>query len=312
MQAKFQKRILFVGMPDMAIICLMKLVAENVNIVACVPPSKADNTYKLFVDYAKNLDLNVIDYEKSLKDEDFIQKLKELNIDLGVVCSYNKLFPKEFLEVAKDGFINVHPSLLPKYRGANPYSHVIINGEKETGVTLHFMDETFDTGDIIVQEKAKIFETDTMGTLFNRLNFLGADILLKVLIKYENGETLPRIKQPQNCDIKAPSIQISSNETFINWNQSAKEINRFIRGLNPFINAVTFYRGNALKIHSSYIEDYDSGFKYGTIVSTDKDLAVSTKKGTLHITVLQAGTYFIGEASEFIRLSNCKRGEFLE
>ena len=296
----------------MALVCLTNLLAENVNIVACVPPPRDNNTYKLFCDCAKNLEVPIISYENSLKDEDFLNKLKALNLDIAVVCSYCKLFPKELLEVTKDGFINVHPSLLPKYRGANPYTHVIINDEKETGVTLHFMDENFDTGDIILQKKVKVFENDTMGTVFNRLNFLGADMLFEVLCRYENGEVLPRHKQPEGEFITAPSIEATSEKVIINWSQSAKDIERFIRALNPFINAGTRYRGNYLKIHSAYIENYDSGYKPGTIVSTKDDLGIATKKGTLHITVLQAGSYFIGKSSEFIRLTNCKIGEILE
>lgn len=299
-------------MPDMALICLAKLVAEHVNIVACVPPPKNDGTYNLFCDFADKLGLKIISYDNSFLDENFVNEIKSLNPDLGIVCSYCKLLPKEFLNIPKDGFINVHPSLLPKYRGGNPYSHVIINGEKETGVSLHFMDEHFDTGDIIKQEKVEIFDTDTMGTVFNRLNFLSADMLLRFLTKYENGEKIVGIPQPQGDFVKAPSIKPTSEDVLINWNKPSIEIDRFIRALNPFINAGTRYRQNYLKIHTAYIENRDSGFYPGTIVSTDGDLGVATKKGIIHITVLQAGSYFIGEASEFIKLSNCKIGEILE
>lgn len=299
-------------MPDMALICMAKLVAQHVNIVGCVPPPKNDNTYKLFFNFANQLGLNVISYDNSVLDEDFVNKIKALEPDLGIVCSYCKLLPMEFLNIPKDGFINTHPSLLPKYRGGNPYSHVIINGEKETGVTLHFMDEHFDTGDIVTQQRVEIFNTDTMGTVFNRLNFLAADMLLRFLIKYEKGEEITRTPQPQGDFVKAPSIKSGSEDVLINWNKPATEIDRFIRALNPFINAGTRYRQNYLKVHTAYIEKRDSSFYPGTIVSTDGDLGVATKKGIIHITVLQAGSYFIGEASEFIKLSNCKIGEILE
>lgn len=299
-------------MPDMALICMAKLVAQHVNIVGCIPPPKNDNTYKLFFDFANQLGLNVISYDNSVLDEDFVNKIKALEPDLGIVCSYCKLLPMEFLNIPKDGFINTHPSLLPKYRGGNPYSHVIINGEKETGVTLHFMDEHFDTGDIVTQQRVEIFNTDTMGTVFNRLNFLAADMLLRFLIKYEKGEEITRTPQPQGDFVKAPSIKSGSEDVLIKWNKPATEIDRFIRALNPFINAGTRYRQNYLKVHTAYIEKRDSNFYPGTIVSTDGDLGVATKKGIIHITVLQAGSYFIGEASEFIKLSNCKIGEILE
>lgn len=299
-------------MPDMALVCMAKLVAEHVNIVAAVPPQKSHNTYRLFCDCAKNLDLPVISYENSLKDSAFLEKIKACKADIAIVCSYGKLFPPEFLAAVKDGFVNVHPSLLPKYRGGNPYSHVIINGEKETGVTLHFMDEHFDTGDIIMQQKIQITDKDTMGTIFNRLNYLGADMLMDFICKYENGEEIPRMKQPAGNFVKAPSIDANSEQVLINWNKPAYEIERFIRALNPFINAGTRYRCNYLKIHSAFVENTDSCFAPGTIVNTDDTLAIACKKGILHIKVLQAGSYFIGEASEFINLAHCKIGEILE
>jgi len=295
----------------MAIICLMKLVKENVNIVASVPPPKNHGTYKLFCDTAYQLDVPVISFDKSLKDVDFLEKIKSLDIDLAVVCSYGLLFPKEFLETSKYGFVNVHPSLLPNYRGGNPYSHVIINGETETGVTLHFMDETFDTGDIIAQAKVYVYENDTMGTLFNRLNFVCADMLYDLLVKFENDPILPRKPQPKGDFIKAPILNANSKDVIINWNNTVEYIDRFIRGLNPFINAITSYRGNYLKIHTATFESCDVNFVPGTIVSIDKELSVACKNGIIKISVLQAGTYFIGQASSFIKYSNCQIGEKL-
>lgn len=296
----------------MGLICLSKAVLEGINIVACIPPEKSNNTYKLFCDFARKFELNIIPYDNSLSDPDFIEKIKSLEIDLAVVCSYGKLFPPEFLQTAKDGFVNVHPSLLPKYRGGNPYSHVIINGEKETGVTLHYMDSTFDTGDIIMQKKCSLYENDTMGTVFNRLNYLSADMLVEFLTRYEKGENFKRIKQPSGEFAKAPIIKELSQETMIDWNRSASDAERLVRALNPFINAICQYRGNYLKVHTASIENRDSGFPPGTIVSTDKSLAVACRKGILHIKVVQAGSYFVGEASRFIELSRCKTGERMD
>ena len=312
MSELFKKRILFVGMPDMAIICMMKLVQEHVNIVAAVPPPQNHGTYDLFCDTAYQLDVPVINFKNSLKDEDFLEKIRALDVDLAVVCSYGKLFPKEFLSTAKYGFVNVHPSLLPNYRGGNPYSHVIMNGETETGVTLHFMDETFDTGDIIAQAKVYVYENDTMGTLFNRLNFISADMLFDLLVRFENDVNLPRKPQPKGEFIKAPILKANSDEVVIKWNNSCEYIDRFIRALNPFINAITCYRGNYLKIHSATFERCAVNFEPGTIVSVDKDLSVACKNGIININVLQAGTYFIGQASEFIKYSGCRIGEKLE
>ena len=135
----------------MALVCLSKLVSDGFNIIGVVPPHKSDATYNLMCSFTKSVKLPLITYENSLDEIDFLHKIRQLNADIAVVCSYNKKFPPEFLKTVKVGFVNCHPSLLPQYRGANPYSHVIINDEKDTGVTLHFMDENFDSGNIILQ-----------------------------------------------------------------------------------------------------------------------------------------------------------------
>ena len=140
-------------MPDMAIVCLDKLITEGFNLAAVVPPHISEPSYDFMVQFAKSKGQNILRYETSINEPDFINKIKILNADIAVVCSYNKKFKPELINSVKSGFVNVHPSLLPDYRGANPYSHVIINNEKETGVTLHFMDEDFDTGNIIWQKK---------------------------------------------------------------------------------------------------------------------------------------------------------------
>ena len=147
----FKKRILFVGIPDMAYIGLDGLLMAGVNIVGVLGPKKDHNMFVDFRNFVISRGLNYIDYEE-LDEPQLIEKIKELDIDAAVVCSFNYKIPQVLLDSTKDGFINVHPSLLPKYRGGNPYSRVIMNGEAETGVTIHFMDEGFDTGDIIAQK----------------------------------------------------------------------------------------------------------------------------------------------------------------
>ena len=240
----FKKRILFVGIPDMAYIGLDGLLMAGVNIVGVLGPKKDHNMYEAFRDYTLSRRLNFIEYDE-LDEPQLIQKIKDLNVDVAVVCSFNYKVPKSLMEVTKDGFINVHPSMLPKYRGGNPYSRVIMNGETETGVTIHFMDERFDTGDIIAQKPYHIHSKATMGTLFNELNVIGIELLLQVLQAYEVQE-LPRIKQPQGDFISGRGL--SERDIFINYNRTAEEIERFIRALNPFILASTIFRGNLMKI----------------------------------------------------------------
>ena len=167
----FKKRILFVGIPDMAYIGLDGLLMAGVNIVGVLGPKKDHNMYDDFKNFALSRRLNFIEYDE-LDEPQLVEKIQQLDVDAAVVCSFNYKIPKVLLNSTKDGFINVHPSLLPKYRGGNPYSRVIMNGEADTGVTIHFMDEGFDTGDIIIQKGYHIHSKATMGTIFNELNVL--------------------------------------------------------------------------------------------------------------------------------------------
>ena len=146
-RTNFKKRILFVGIPDMAYIGIDGLLMSGVNIVGVMGPKKDHNMYEDFKTFILSRGLNFLEFNE-LDEPELVQKIKDLNVDAAVVCSYNYKIPKVLMEATRDGFINVHPSMLPKYRGGNPYTRVIMNGETETGVTIHFMDSTFDTGDI--------------------------------------------------------------------------------------------------------------------------------------------------------------------
>ena len=304
----FKKRILFVGIPDMAYIGLDGLLMSGVNIVGVLGPKKDHNMYEAFRDYVLSRKLNFIEYDE-LDEPQLLQKIRDLNVDAAVVCSFNYKVPKALMEATKDGFINVHPSMLPKYRGGNPYSRVIMNGETETGVTIHFMDEKFDTGDIIVQRPYHIHSKATMGTLFNELNVLGIELLLQVLQAYETNE-LPRIKQPQGDFISGKGL--SERDIFINYNKTAEEIERFIRALNPFILASTTFRGNLMKIMKAEVasDAFCIPHPAGTVAKIEDDkFFIATSKGLIVPTVLQFGSFFIGDSKDFIRIVNPKIGE---
>lgn len=307
-KGNFTKRVLFIGIPDMAYVCLDGLKTAGVNIVGVMGAKKNHGTYQNFKDFVSERNLNFIEYD-DMKDEKFLQTIKDLKIDVAVVCSFNYKVPKVFLDAIKDGFINVHPSLLPSYRGKNPYSSVIINNESQTGVTLHFMDEGWDTGDIIMQVKVPINPKETMGTLFNRLNFVGFEMLLKSLMEYEKAP-LPRSVQPQGDFILAGSFE--EQELFINYNKSAIEIDRFVRGLNPFLIASTWFRNTFVKVYKTEIikNPHPPKAPPGTIVKVDKDrFLVTTKDGFLSPTVIQFGSFFTGNAKDFIEILNPKIGE---
>lgn len=291
----------------MAYVCLDGLLAAGVNIVGVMGPKKSHNTYAQFKNFVLSRNMNFIEWE-SLKAPEFLEYLKSLNLDAAVVASFNYKIPKELLDIPKAGFINIHPSLLPKYRGGNPYSSVIINGEPETGVSIHFMDEGFDTGDLITQKKVQIAPFETMGTLFNRLNLLGMQMLVGVLGDLEKGD-LPRYKQPEGEFIAGASIK--EEDLFIDYTKTSIEIDRFIRGLNPFLIASTMFRGNMIKVFMSQIATGDSSkYKPGSIAAVEPDrLYIATGDGFICPTALQFGSYFVGNAQDFIRILAPKVGE---
>lgn len=304
----FKKRILFVGIPDMAYIGLDGLLMAGVNIVGVLGPKKDHNMYFDFKNFVISRKLNYIDYDE-LDEPQLIQVIQNLDVDVAVVCSFNYKIPKVLLNSTKDGFINVHPSMLPKYRGGNPYSRVIMNGETETGVTIHFMDENFDTGDIIAQKLYHIHSKATMGTIFNELNVLGIELLLQVLQAYEIQE-LPRIPQPIGDFISGQGLD--NRDTYINYNKTAEEIERFIRALNPFIIANTTFRGNLMRIMKAEVasDAFCIPHPAGTVAKIEDDkFFVATAKGLLVPTVLQFGSFFMGDSKDFIRIVNPKIGE---
>lgn len=303
---QFKKRVLFVGIPDMAYVCLDGLNVSGVNIVGVIGAKKDHQTYHFFKNFVKSRKLNFIEYDE-LDNPKFIEEIKALKADVAVVCSFNYKVPKALLEAVKDGFINVHPSLLPEYRGANPYSTVIINNEKETGVTLHFMDENFDTGDIIDQRTLELTPMETMGTLFNRLNILAFNMLIDILKKYEK-EPLPRRKQPNGKFTKG---KLEGDGLFyINYEQPAEHIERYVRALNPFLIATTNFRKNIVKVFATEFVNEKTNEYPGTITRVEGDkFYVATTDGLLIPTVLQFGSFFIGTSKDFIRILNPKKGE---
>ena len=304
-------KIVFVGTPDMAYVCLSKLLEKKFDIVSVVPPHKTHLTYKGFTEYCKNKNLNIINFEKTPNEIETIEKIKELKADIGIVCSYNFKLSKEFLSSTSLGYINCHPSLLPKYRGAMPYFHIIKNGEKISGVTLHFMDENFDTGDIVYQETFDILPWENMGTLFNRTNYMIADGLVKILSDYEKGidfKKTPQIKD--NTFITAPK---TDGNLKIRWNKSVDEISCLIRACNPFFNALTNFRNTQVKIIKAHAIKCLHNLKYGQIAKcNENNLLVAAMDGYLSIETLQLSTWGIFNPMEFYYTFSPKEDEFFE
>ncbi len=306
-------RVLFIGLPDMGTICLRALTKAGINVVGILAAPKDNSAYGMFLEEAKGYNLPILFYD-TLKDEQLLKSIKELHPDIAVVCSFSKKIPKEMLDIVPMGFINCHPSLLPDYRGGNPYFHIINNGEKFSGVTLHFMDESFDTGDIVAQQKFAVEKFETMGTLFNKTNFMIADMLVKVLKDIESGNPPKKYPQPKEGDFKkAPMIDFEHGANRIDWDKTAEEIDRFVRACNPFWGAYCFFRGCFIKVYAASFEKKKHNFPPGTVVKVKSDyIAIAAREGLFFPKVLHVGSYFCSDVRDFIKFSAPLAGEQFE
>ncbi len=306
--SKYKKRVLFIGVPDMAFVGLDTLLYAGITIVGVLGPKKTHNTYFLFKEFVKSRHQNFIEYDK-LSSPELLQQIRDLNVDIAVVCSFNNKIPKVFIDTIKDGILNIHPSLLPKYRGGNPYSRVIINNEKETGVTIHFMSENFDEGDIVCQQRVPLSTIETMGTLFYRTNNIGCRMLLQVLIDYEKTGSIPRHKQPEGEFVKAPNI--SDEELLVDFTKPADYIERFLRAVNPYLNPMTIYNNQSIKLYKVSVVNKDyKGFTPGQICDIKHNkVLIQTGKGCVIPEIMHFSGFFIGDSGDFINIIQPKIGD---
>ena len=244
-------KIVFMGTPDFAQESLKALVEANYEVIGVVtnPDKPKGRGMKMIAspvkEYALEKGIPVYQPVKIRSNEEFIQEVQRLNPDLICVVAYGKILPKELLDIPRFGCVNVHGSLLPKYRGAAPIQWAVLNGDKETGVDTMYMDVGMDTGDIILEEKVKIGEDETTGELWERLKVIGAKLLVETVKQIEQG-TAPRRKQPEDFTL-APMLEKEMAK--IDWeNQTALEIKNLVRGLNPIMGAYTFLRGKKIKL----------------------------------------------------------------
>ncbi len=241
------------GTPDFAVPCLEALIRSEHEVVAVFtqPDKKRGRGYKLAPPPVKELALRhgiAVFQPETLNDEEVFRVISGLAPDLIVVVAYGKILPKAILALPERGCINVHGSLLPKYRGAAPIQWAVLNGEKVTGVTTMRMDEGLDTGDILLKAETQIGEDETSGALFDRLSVMGAELLLKTLQRLEKGDII-REKQDDQKATYAPMLNKSFSK--IDWNKPAAEVHNLVRGLNPWPVAETTLDGKVLKIYKT-------------------------------------------------------------
>ena len=265
--------------------------------------------------FALEKGLDIYQPEKLKNNTEFINKIKEMKPDIICVVAYGKILPKEILDIPTKGCINVHGSLLPKYRGAAPIQWARLNGDQTTGITTMYMNEKMDEGDIILQEETKIGEYETCGELWDRLSNIGANLLVKTVKQIENG-TAPRIKQQGEASI-APMLDKSIAK--IDFSKDIKEIKNKVYGLNPFMGAYAICNGKKIKfwkveildnkcaceiLQKNITEEIQAG---EILLASDKQgLFVKAKGGILKITEIQ------GENSKKMNTCDFLRGNKLE
>ncbi len=288
-------RIVFMGTPDFAVPCLETLVNNEYEVVGVVtqpdkPFGRKQSELKAppVKEAAIKLGVATILQPVKVRTPEFLEAIRALEPDLIVTAAYGRILTRNVLDVPRLGCINVHASLLPKYRGAAPIQWAVINGDEKTGITTMFMDEGMDTGDILLTREVPIPPDMTSGELFDELRPLGAEVLLDTLKALENG-TLQRAPQDHS---KAVNVPMMTKELgLVDWNRKAVEIHNLVRGTNPWPGAFTYYKGSRMKLWKTAVLEecpaVNEG-KPGVIMKVQKDsLIVATGDGCLLITELQ-------------------------
>ncbi len=244
------------------------------------------------------------------RDDAFVEELRRLSPDVAVVIAFGQILSRELLQIPVYGCVNIHASLLPRYRGAAPIQWAVINGDEETGLTTMMMDEGMDTGDMLEKLVVPLNPKETGGSLFDRLSLLGGDLILSTLDKLEAG-TIQRIPQDHDKATYVKKISKASGE--IDWAQDAAYIERFIRGMAPWPSAYTFLEGKMLKIWAAKTLMDESGRPCGEVLDTsEKGIKVQTGKGMLMITSIQLEGRKRMDTAAFLRGFPLKPGMRLE
>ena len=297
-------RIVFMGTPDFSVPALKALVEAGHQVIAVVTqpdkPKGRGKEVQMTPVKIQAMEYGIPVYQPAkVREASFVEVLKGLEADAYVVIAFGQILPKAVLELPKYGCINIHASLLPKYRGAAPIQWCVIDGERETGITTMMMDVGLDTGDMLEKAVIPIEEKETGGSLHDKLSMAGGDLILSTLKKLEEG-TLVRTPQTDEGTCYAKMLTKSLGD--IDWNQGAVSIERLIRGLNPWPSAYTMWNGKTIKIWAADViagreaADFlsepgvpaETGTAPGTVVCSDKrGLVVCTGGGLLSIRELQ-------------------------
>lgn len=305
-------KIIFMGTPDFAAASLEALIDSRHEIQAVVtqPDKPKGRKGELTPSPVK-----VVAEEKGIKvyqplkvrDEEFVETLRAYNPDVIVVVAFGQIIPLSILKMPKFGCVNIHGSLLPKYRGAAPIQWAVLDGEKETGITTILMDEGIDTGDILLKKTIKIDTDETSGSLFDKLMALGAETILETLDELENGSLTP-IKQGESPTAYAKMLTKAMG--LIDFTKSAKELDCFVRGMDPWPSAYTRLSGKTLKLWKVRVVEGDG--KAGSVIGIDKEsFTIACGEGAIEVLEVQLEGKKRMSAGDFLKGSTLNIGQEL-
>jgi methionyl-tRNA formyltransferase len=309
-------KIIFFGTSEFAIPSLRELLNKGENIVAVITQTDKPAGRSCMMKsppvkiFAGSMEIPVHQF-KSLKKEEALTAIQAMMPDIAVVAAYGKIIPSEVLKIPQHGFINVHPSLLPAYRGASPIQTAIIRGEKETGVTIMQLDEGMDTGDILMQKNHIIEDNDTAETMHEKLSELGALMVVQTIELLKQGKTA-KVKQDHSKATYTKLLEKTDGE--IDWHMNAREIYDFVRGMYSWPCAYTFIRERYIKIFplKGYKEENSQSVECGKILGISEDsLRIQAKNGLVDISEVQLEGKKRLPVTEFIKGFRFEAGEFL-
>lgn len=308
-------RIIYMGTPDFAIPTLKALIASKHEVAAVFtqPDKPKGRGMKLAAPPVKELavenNIEVFQPVSLKKDADeYISKIREINPDAIVVAAYGKMLPKEVLDIPKYGCVNVHGSLLPRYRGAAPIQHAVLNGDEKTGITTMLMAEGMDTGDILLTSETNIGENETAEELFDRLSVLGAELLIETLKELEKENITPKKQDEKNASYAS---MLTKNMCEIDFSKCAFEVHKKICGLSSWPCATTKLFGKRIKVYRSQIVDIDTtGEQNGSVIDENKFIVACKDKAVKLVTVQLEGSKKMS-AEDFLRGRKIDRGTIL-
>ena len=308
-------RVIFMGTPDFAVGTLEEIIKAGHEVVLVVTQPDKPRGRSGALQFPPVKECAVahgieVFQPKKIREEENVEYLRKYNADIMVVAAFGQLLPKSILDMPKYGCINVHASLLPKYRGAAPIQWSVINGDPVTGVTIMQMDIGMDTGDMIAKREVVIGEEETGGGLFDKLAEVGAKLCVDTMIEIENGTAT---RTPQNHEEATHVSMISKELGNIDWNKSAVEIERLVRGLNPWPSAYTKLDGKTFKIWKAAVADRNTAAVPGGIVKSEKNvLEVQTGEGVLSLLEVQLEGKKRMEIDAFLRGYKVEEGTCFE